>query len=40
MEMNKVKNKIYSQEVLESFFTAAGHYIPHTFIVEEENVFH
>lgn len=37
MEMDKMKDKIYLQEVLESFFTVSGHYIPHTFIVQEKN---
>jgi hypothetical protein len=36
MEMDKTKDKIHLQEVLESFFTVAGYYILQTFTVQEE----
>jgi hypothetical protein len=40
MEIDKVKDKRHLQEVLESSFIVAGHYIPHTFTVQEEKKFH
>jgi hypothetical protein len=40
MEMDKGKDKRHLQEVLESFFVVASHYVPYTFMVQEETIFH